>query len=97
MCYESGGDDEKGRAAGCGDVERRRLETRVLFWSCEAGGEVGVVFEEMRKSTAACFTDEYWTAFLGASSCGAGGRTGIFMEIGVEFRYRTGRVGSRRC
>lgn len=65
------------------------------FGSCEAGGEVGVVFEEMRESTAACFTDECRKAFLGASSCGA--RDGHFLEIGVEFWDRTGRDGSRRC
>lgn len=25
VCYESGGDGEKGRAAGCGDVEREEV------------------------------------------------------------------------
>lgn len=33
VCYESGGDGEKGRAAGCGDVEREEVgDTCVLFW-----------------------------------------------------------------
>lgn len=74
------------------------METRVCF-DCEAGGEVGALFEEMKQSTAAelrmnARVEGMGRALLGMSSCGNRGRT--FMEIGAECSVydRKGRVAT---
>lgn len=75
------------------------METHVCF-DCEAGGEVGGVFEEMKQSTAIELRMNVGVDGMGRGlfsvSLRALPETDISWRLEWSFWYMTGRDGSRR-